>query len=75
MQSLARIFIILGVVFLILGGLAYLTGKFNLPLGHLPSDIRIEARNFGFYFPLTTCLLISAVLTLFLTLVARFWRK
>ena len=32
-------------------------------LGHLPGDIRIERENFRFYFPLTTCLLVSVVVT------------
>ncbi len=33
-------------------------------LGRLPGDIRIERGNFRFYFPLVTCLLLSAALTL-----------
>ena len=33
-------------------------------LGRLPGDIRIEKENFRFYFPLTTCLLLSALLSL-----------
>jgi len=35
----------------------------------LPGDIRIERENFRFYFPLLTCLLLSAVLTLGMLLV------
>jgi hypothetical protein len=35
-----------------------------LPLGHLPGDIVVERRNFTFYFPIATGLLISLVLTL-----------
>ncbi len=38
-------------------------------LGRLPGDIRIERKNFGFFFPLVTCLLLSAALTLVLWLV------
>ena len=34
--------------------------------GKLPGDVRIGGENFGFYFPLATCLLVSAVLTLVL---------
>lgn len=33
-------------------------------LGRLPGDIRIERENFGFYFPLVTCLLVSLALSL-----------
>ena len=32
-------------------------------LGQLPGDIRIERDNFRFYFPLVTCLVVSALLT------------
>ncbi len=38
-------------------------------LGRLPGDIRIERENVRFYFPLVTCLLLSAVLTLVVWLV------
>jgi DUF2905 family protein len=40
-------------------------------LGKLPGDIRIERPGFSFTFPLTTCVLISVVLTLLANLVAR----
>ncbi len=75
MQPIARIFIILGIAFLVIGGLIILLGRFNLPLGRLPGDIRIEGKNGSFYFPLTTCILISAVLTILANLVIRFWKK
>jgi hypothetical protein len=38
-------------------------------LGHLPGDIRIESGNGRFYFPVTTCVLVSAALSLALWLV------
>ena len=54
--------IVLGVAILAAGFLWPWIGK--LPFGRLPGDIRIERDGFGFYFPLTTGLLVSAVLTL-----------
>ncbi len=42
-----------------------------LKLGRLPGDIVVERQNFSFYFPITTGLLISAVLTLILWLINR----
>jgi hypothetical protein len=36
----------------------------KLPLGRLPGDIRIEREGFGFYFPIVTGILISAVISL-----------
>jgi hypothetical protein len=66
---MARWLIILGVV-LILAGLLWpwLT---RLGLGRLPGDIVIERDGFRFYFPLTTSILISIVLSLILWLLNR----
>ena len=75
MSSLARIFLILGVVFLILGGLLYLAGRLNLPIGRLPGDIRFERDGFSFYFPLASCILGSILLSLLVNLIARFWKR
>ena len=45
----------------------------SLPwLGRLPGDIRIEGKNFRFYFPLVTCLLFSLALSLVLWLIRLF---
>ena len=35
----------------------------TLPLGRLPGDIIIERENFRFYFPLTTMILVSVLLS------------
>jgi hypothetical protein len=75
MQPSVRVFIILGIVFLLIGGLLYLLGKFNIPLGHLPGDIHIEGKRGSFYFPLTTCILISVFLTLLVNLALRIFKK
>lgn len=59
-----KLFIVLGLFFLLLGAAWPLLSK--LPFGRLPGDIYIERENFSFYFPLTTGLLISVVLSLIL---------
>ena len=75
MSPLVRLFLILGVLFLLVGGVLYLAGRFNLPLGRLPGDIRIEGKQGSFYFPLTTCILISVVLTALANLILRVFKK
>ena len=40
----------------------------KLGLGHLPGDIYIKNKNFKFYFPITTCILISIIITLIIWL-------
>jgi len=47
------------------------TGKSPSWLGRLPGDIVIQRRNFSFYFPLATSLIISIVLSLLLWLFSR----
>lgn len=65
MAQVGRFFIILGLVFVVLGViLSYSDSLSFLRLGRLPGDISIKRENFSFYFPLATCLLISLVLTL-----------
>jgi hypothetical protein len=43
----------------------------KLPLGRLPGDIHIVREGFSFHFPIVTCLVISAVVTLLLWLFRR----
>jgi DUF2905 family protein len=43
----------------------------KLGLGRLPGDLRIEREGFGFYFPLTTSLIVSVVISLLLWLFRR----
>ena len=57
-----RTLIILGVVLLVLGLLWPILQK--LGLFRLPGDIAIEKENFRFYFPITTAIIISVVLSL-----------
>jgi hypothetical protein len=56
-----RILISLGVGLIVIGLLWPYLAK--LGLGKLPGDIVIRRDNFNFYFPITTCILISIVLT------------
>lgn len=64
LDPIAKILIILGVVFLILGVLWQLGWLQALRLGRLPGDIAIERENMRFYFPITTAILISVILSL-----------
>lgn len=63
------------VVLFLIGGGVYLAVKFGLPLGRLPGDIRIEGENGSFYFPITTSILVSVVLTIVLNVISRFLQK
>jgi Protein of unknown function (DUF2905) len=69
---LGRLFIILGAVFLAVG--LWLTFAPHLSFGRfgrLPGDIHIKRDNFTFYFPITTCILVSLLLTLLFSILSR----
>jgi Protein of unknown function (DUF2905) len=66
---MARWLIILGVVLIVLGIAWPWLAK--LGLGRLPGDMHIEREGFSFYFPLTTSLIVSIVLSLLLWLFRR----
>jgi hypothetical protein len=72
LYSFARIFLIIGVIFLVVGGLLYLAGRLNLPLGKLPGDLQIQGKGFTCIFPLATSILLSILLTVILTIFSRF---
>jgi len=65
--------IVAGVIIIIAGVIIYFFhNKLNW-LGKLPGDIRIEKENFRFYFPITTMIIISIVLTLLINILKRFF--
>lgn len=67
--EVGRILLVIGIVLVVVGGLAVL--GIRLPFGRLPGDIAIEGERGGFYFPIVTMLIISVVLTVLLNLFLR----
>jgi hypothetical protein len=66
--------VLLGVVLVVLGGMLWLGGALGgkIPfLGRLPGDIHVQRGNWSFYFPLTTSIILSIVLTLILAFLSR----
>jgi hypothetical protein len=70
-MSAGRLLIAAGVVLIVAGVLVTLLGRLPIRLGHLPGDIHIQGKNSSFYFPLTTCILISIILSLIMWLFRR----
>ena len=63
-------------VLIAVGALCLITGLLwpwlaKLGLGRLPGDIRVESESGGFYFPITTCILLSLVVSLVVWLLRR----
>ena len=72
MQGIAKLLMTLGALLLVLGlALRVFGGRLGW-LGHLPGDVRIGD---SVYIPITSCILVSLVVTIVLNVLARiFWR-
>ncbi len=70
MNDFAKTLIFFGIVLIGLGVLVAIFGK--VPgIGKFPGDIYVRKGSFTFYFPFTTCLLLSLILTLVFTVFGR----
>lgn len=63
MNEFGKLLILFGGILLLLGLLFTGISRTHLPLGHLPGDIYYRGKNFTFYFPLMTCILVSVLLS------------
>jgi len=63
MNDLGKLLFIIGIVLVVLGAVIWKTGGLG-GLGRLPGDITLHKGSSTFYFPIVTCLLLSAVLSL-----------
>jgi hypothetical protein len=70
-QIIGKYLIIFGLLLVVLGGVFLLSAKVPW-LGRLPGDILVKRGSFTFYFPVTTCVLVSIILSLVFYL---FFRK
>lgn len=70
LSELAKFVVTTGII-LVLVGLALLVFEKTSFLGKLPGDILIKGKRFTFFFPLTTCIILSVILTIILNLLLR----
>lgn len=63
MITLGKFLLIIGVLIIVIG-LLMMYGRHIPFLGKLPGDIHVEKKNFHFYFPLTTSIVISLILSI-----------
>ena len=70
MTEIGKVLMVFGGMLLVVGMLLTLGGKIPW-LGRLPGDIVIQRGNFSFYLPLTTCLLLSVLVSLIFAILRR----
>ena len=63
-MPLGRLLIALGIALVAVGLLVSFAARLPVKLGRLPGDIYIHGRSSSFYFPVTTCILLSARVSL-----------
>jgi len=74
MAEIGKSIIFLGILIVIIGIILLFIDKLPFNLGRLPGDIAIKKENFSFYFPITTSIIISIVLSLLFYLFGKFFR-
>lgn len=74
MNDMGKSLIFMGIVIIIIGMLLLFSDKLPFSLGKLPGDIFYKKENFSFYFPITTAILISIVLSFLFYLLGRFFK-
>jgi hypothetical protein len=73
-NSLAKLLMAAGGLLILIGLVVLLAGRAHVPLGRLPGDISYRGKNTSVFFPITTCIVVSIVLSFVLWLVNRFLR-
>jgi hypothetical protein len=73
-RELGRTLLIVGALLLLTGAFFFFSGKLPFRLGKLPGDIVYKGEHSTIYFPIITCLLISAALSLIFWLISHFRR-
>lgn len=68
--SIGKILLFGGLAIAALGAIILIFGRIPF-LGKLPGDIRIEKENFSVYVPITTCILLSVLLSLIFWVVSK----
>ncbi|MGD1103406.1 MAG: DUF2905 domain-containing protein [Terriglobia bacterium] len=74
--QMGRFLVIIGIVLVVLGLMVMAGSKFSFfGLGRLPGDIAYKGKNFQFYFPIVSCLVLSAAVTLVFWVISLLSRK
>lgn len=71
-QNTGKYIVLIGAGIVIIGILVYFLHDKLHWIGRLPGDIRVEKENFRFYFPITTMILFSLMVTLLINLIKKF---
>jgi hypothetical protein len=71
-MATGKFLIVAGIIIVVVGIIFYFFHDKLRWIGHLPGDIRVERENFRFYFPFTTMIIFSLLLTVIINLIKKF---
>ena len=74
MVEIGKNIIFIGIVIVIIGIVLTFSDKLPFSLGKLPGDIVYKKENTSFYFPITTSIIISIILSFLLYLFGKLFR-
>ena len=70
MREIGKLLFVAGIVMTLAGLIVWKSGGLGF-FGRLPGDLSVQRPGYSFYFPITTCILISIILTLLMWLFRR----
>lgn len=70
-QDTGKYIVLIGLGVILIGVLIYFLHDKLHWIGRLPGDIRVEKENFRFYFPITTMIIFSILLTIIIRLIRK----
>lgn len=71
-MATGKFLIVAGIVIVVVGIIFYFFHDKLRWIGHLPGDIRVERENSRFYFPITTMIIFSLLLTVIINVIKKF---
>lgn len=72
-QDSGKYIILIGAIIIVTGIIIYFFHDAFKWFGRLPGDIRFERKNFRFYFPVMTMIILSIVITLIINIIKKIW--
>jgi H+/Cl- antiporter ClcA len=73
MVQIGKYIIIAGIVLIVVGILVTTLGNKFHWFGNLPGDVKVERENFKFFFPITTMIILSLLLSLVMWVIRRYF--
>ncbi len=72
-NAAGKYLVVFGLIIVVIGIVVYFFSDKLHWIGKLPGDIRVEKENFRFYFPITTMIIASILITVVLHLIRKFF--